>query len=120
MAFKRRFGSLCTIVILKLVLWLSKTPRSCLHETIAQLFFFFATTFYVRQVMEMLAHINKRLRSRALVQLPVNDLIAQYTSDETPTFVSVCSCGPLPKIGIVVVTINVYAYSTYKCTMYVS
>ena len=41
------------------------------------------------KVMEMLAHINKRLRSRALVQLPVDDLIAQYTDQETPGFVSV-------------------------------
>ena len=43
------------------------------------------------KVMEMLAHINKRLRSRALVQLPVDDLIAQYTNQETPAFVSVRS-----------------------------
>ncbi|EDO42544.1 predicted protein, partial [Nematostella vectensis] len=38
-------------------------------------------------VMELLTHINKRLKSRPKVQLPVNDLLSQYQNTEVPAFV---------------------------------
>ena len=37
----------------------------------------------------MLAHINKRVKSRTAVQLPMTKLTEQYTSPETAEFVSV-------------------------------
>ncbi|XP_048584699.1 proteasome adapter and scaffold protein ECM29 isoform X2 [Nematostella vectensis] len=40
-----------------------------------------------KKVMELLTHINKRLKSRPKVQLPVNDLLSQYQNTEVPAFV---------------------------------
>ena len=43
--------------------------------------------------MEMLAHINKRVKSRSSVKLPMEKLVEQYTSADTTEFVTV-SCHP--------------------------
>ena len=39
--------------------------------------------------MELLIHVNKRLKSRSQVQLPVPELLAQYTDPEISPFVTV-------------------------------
>ena len=41
------------------------------------------------QVMEMLVHVNKRLKSRPKIQLPVKDLLAQYQDPQVSQFVTV-------------------------------
>jgi len=42
------------------------------------------------QVMELLVHINKRVKSRPKVLLPVVDLIAQFRDPNVSPFVTVC------------------------------
>lgn len=42
-----------------------------------------------KKVMELLVHINKRLKSRPQVTLPVNELIAQYADASNPSMVTV-------------------------------
>ena len=46
----------------------------------------------VSQVMELLVHVNKRLKSRPKIQLPVPDLIAQYQDPQVSQFVTVSNC----------------------------
>jgi len=41
-----------------------------------------------KKVMELLVHLNKRLKSRPLVQLPVEDLLDQYANKEVSPFVT--------------------------------
>lgn len=41
------------------------------------------------QVMELLIHINKRIKSRPLVQLPVEALLLQYQDPVASSFVIV-------------------------------
>ena len=41
------------------------------------------------QVMELLVHINKRVKSRPKIQLPVRALMAQYQDPEASPFVTV-------------------------------
>lgn len=43
-----------------------------------------------KKVMEMLIHINKRLKSRPQVQLPVEALLLQYQDPAASSFVIVC------------------------------
>lgn len=44
---------------------------------------------YFLQVMELLVHINKRLKSRPLVQLPVDSLLVQYQDPAASAFIIV-------------------------------
>jgi len=39
--------------------------------------------------MELLVHINKRLKSRIKVQLPVDDLLKQFNDPESSSIVTV-------------------------------
>ena len=39
--------------------------------------------------MELLVHVNKRLKSRSKIQLPVGDLLEQYQNPEVAPFVTV-------------------------------
>ena len=47
------------------------------------------------QVMELLVHVNKRLKSRTKVQLPVDELIAQFSNPEASSIVTVRLMGIL-------------------------
>ena len=40
--------------------------------------------------MELLNHVSKRLKSRPEVQLPVDQLLAQFTDPSSPAAVVVC------------------------------
>ena len=42
------------------------------------------------QVMELLVHVNKRLKSRPRIQLPMDDLFKQYLDPNVGGFVTVC------------------------------
>jgi hypothetical protein len=42
--------------------------------------------------MELLVHINKRIKSRPLVQLPVEALLLQYQDPAASSFVTVSGC----------------------------
>lgn len=42
-----------------------------------------------KKVMELLVHINKRLKSRPQVALPMEHLIAQYNDPANPSMVTV-------------------------------
>lgn len=44
-----------------------------------------------KKVMELLIHINKRIKSRPQVQLPVEALLLQYQDPAASTFVTVKS-----------------------------
>ncbi|CAG2064457.1 unnamed protein product [Timema podura] len=44
-----------------------------------------------KKVMELLIHINKRIKSRPLIQLPVESLLLQYQDPAASSFVTV-SC----------------------------
>lgn len=44
-----------------------------------------------KKVMELLIHINKRIKSRPQVQLPVEALLLQYQDPAASSFVIVCS-----------------------------
>lgn len=41
------------------------------------------------KVMELLVHVNKRIKSRPLVQLPVEALLLQYQDPAASSFVTV-------------------------------
>jgi len=41
------------------------------------------------QVMELLVHVNKRLKSRPQIQLPIDDLFQQYLDPNISGFVTV-------------------------------
>lgn len=43
-----------------------------------------------KKVMELLVHINKRIKSRPQVQLPVEALLVQYQDPAASSFVTVC------------------------------
>lgn len=43
-----------------------------------------------KKVMELLIHINKRIKSRPQVQLPVEALLLQYQDPSASSFVIVC------------------------------
>jgi len=43
-----------------------------------------------KKVMELLVHINKRIKSRPQVQLPVEALLLQYQDPAASSFVIVC------------------------------
>jgi len=45
--------------------------------------------------MELLVHVNKRLKSRTKVQLPVDELIAQFSNPEASSIVTVRLMGIL-------------------------
>lgn len=42
------------------------------------------------QVMELLVHLNKRIKSRPKIQLPVETLLVQYQDPAAMSFVTVC------------------------------
>lgn len=44
-----------------------------------------------KKVMELLIHINKRIKSRPQVQLPVETLLLQYQDPAASSFVIVCN-----------------------------
>lgn len=44
-----------------------------------------------KKVMELLVHINKRIKSRPQVQLPVEALLVQYQDPAASSFVTVCN-----------------------------
>ena len=46
------------------------------------------------QVMELLVHVNKRLKSRPAVQLPVETLLLQYQDPAASSFLKV-TCGTI-------------------------
>lgn len=43
----------------------------------------------IRQVMELLVHLNKRIKSRPKIQLPVETLLVQYQDPAAVSFVTV-------------------------------
>lgn len=43
-----------------------------------------------KKVMELLVHINKRIKTRPQVQLPVDALLLQYQDPAASSFVTVC------------------------------
>ena len=43
--------------------------------------------------MELLVHVNKRLKSRPKIQLPVKDLLDQYQDPNVQQFVTVSTFG---------------------------
>jgi len=49
------------------------------------------------QVMELLVHLNKRIKSRPKIQLPVETLLVQYQDPSAVSFVTV-SVSVLPRI----------------------
>lgn len=44
------------------------------------------------QVMELLVHLNKRIKSRPKIQLPVETLLVQYQDPAAASFVTVRFC----------------------------
>lgn len=44
------------------------------------------------QVMELLVHLNKRIKSRPKIQLPVETLLVQYQDPSAVSFVTVSVC----------------------------
>lgn len=53
---------------------------------LSSLFVFF---FPSCQVMELLVHLNKRIKSRPKIQLPVETLLVQYQDPSAVSFVTV-------------------------------
>lgn len=45
--------------------------------------------FSVFQVMELLVHLNKRIKSRPKIQLPIETLLVQYQDPAAVSFVTV-------------------------------
>ena len=45
--------------------------------------------FHLSQVMELLVHVNKRLKSRTKVQLPVEDFLTHYQNTDSSPIVTV-------------------------------
>lgn len=56
------------------------------------------------QVMELLVHLNKRIKSRPKIQLPVETLLVQYQDPAAASFVTVTSRRPVlllqPQLGL--------------------
>lgn len=63
-----------------------------------------------KKVMELLVHINKRIKSRPQVQLPVEALLLQYQDPAASSFVIVCCQCMHLSIGIRKTRHNAYLY----------
>lgn len=68
--------------------------QSSLHKFLAPLLLKLASEDEAvrKKVMELLVHINKRLKSRPVITLPVDHLMAQYKDPANPSMVTVRCC----------------------------
>ena len=71
--------------------------QASLHKFLAPLLLKLASQHEVvrKKVMELLVHINKRLKSRPSVTLPIDHLMSQYKDPSNSSMVTVSKLIPL-------------------------